>query len=603
MNTHKRRGAALLLALMVAPTASIASAQALSPRPTWSSAVRSTRPPELGRAVYDRVQRLRPASLADASRPVSAAETCQTHTTYGGLAVDLRKVSDWQTGASWEVILTNTSDTHVLTDVAVQFTLAGATDVQLWSMEADVKLPWVRLGLPSWNTELSPGEVHVFGFNVAPSAEPCRVRAGGLTGGEQVSPTTTPTPGDGGSTVDEPDAPPSPWGGEIAEGSHPSPLVPGVDLGSGSAAFAPPLLARGATLYNSLGEPVLLRGTSWFGAETRDYVVHGLWERNWQEMLQQVADEGFNVLRIPYSQDLLTPGRMPQSIHYGINADLEGLGALEILDKIVDMAGRLGLYVILDRHNNMAGVQTPLWYDGSRTATSKSNPYGEAAWIEGLELLAERYQDEAQVVGFDLHNEPYGAASWGTGDIATDWRMAAERAGERLLAINPDLLIIVEGVQQNVVGGAGPYWWGGNLSGVDTHPVELSIPGRVVYSPHDYGPGVYPQAWFWDATFPDNLVDLWDSYWAYIAEDGIAPVLIGEFGGRYVEPDAYPEGSLEWREAVWQQEIVQFQEDRGLSAIYWAFNPNSADTGGYLKDDWKTVVPAKRALLGTWMAR
>jgi len=49
---------------------------------------------------------------------------------------------------------------------------------------------------------------------------------------------------------------------------------------------------------------------------------------------------------------------------------------------------------------------------------------------------------------------------------------------------------------------------------VAKYPVELNVPNRVVYSPHDYGPGVSGQSWFTDPTFPNNLPSLWDKHWA-----------------------------------------------------------------------------------------
>jgi endoglucanase len=42
---------------------------------------------------------------------------------------------------------------------------------------------------------------------------------------------------------------------------------------------------------------------------------------------------------------------------------------------------------------------------------------------------------------------PQKSATWGTGNLTTDWNTAAEKAGKAVLAINPDVLIIVEGTQ------------------------------------------------------------------------------------------------------------------------------------------------------------
>jgi len=35
---------------------------------------------------------------------------------------------------------------------------------------------------------------------------------------------------------------------------------------------------------------------------------------------------------------------------------------------------------------------------------------------------------------------------------------------------------------------------------------------------------------------------------------------------------------------------------------YWAWNPNSTDTGGILMDDWRTVDAAKQQLLKTLLS-
>ena len=114
-----------------------------------------------------------------------------------------------------------------------------------------------------------------------------------------------------------------------------------------------------------------------------------------------------------------------------------------------------------------------------------------------------------------------------------------------------------------------------------------------MYSAHDYGPEVYGQPWFAAADFPHNLEDVWRQHWAYLPAEGIAPVLLGEFGGRSVGSD--PEG-------VWQRGLVGFLKANQLSYTYWAWNPDSGDTGGILQDDWQTIDRAKLDLLASYQA-
>jgi endoglucanase len=64
-------------------------------------------------------------------------------------------------------------------------------------------------------------------------------------------------------------------------------------------------------------------------------------------------------------------------------------------------------------------------------------------------------------------------------------------------------------------------------------------------------------------------------------------VLIGEFGTK-----------LETRsDQQWLDQMVGYLRANGMSFGYWSFNPNSADTGGLVGDDWKTAQTAKLTAL------
>jgi endoglucanase len=152
------------------------------------------------------------------------------------------------------------------------------------------------------------------------------------------------------------------------------------------------------------------------------------------------------------------------------------------------------------------------------------------------------------------------------------------------------MLILVEGIQIYPKSGVSwsstnpqdydNYWWGGNLKGVADHPVNLGEhQGQLLYSPHDYGPAVSPQPWFegiWDRASLEAQV--WDPYWLYIHKQGIAPLLIGEWGG-------FMDGGANQK---WMTAIRDLIVDHRLHHTFWVLNPNSGDTGGLLTDDWAT---------------
>ena len=332
-------------------------------------------------------------------------------------------------------------------------------------------------------------------------------------------------------------------------------------------------------LVDTSGCEVHLTGVNWFGFETSTFAPHGLWVRNWQDMLTQIAQTGFNAIRLPFCNQLFDPASKPQGINYRLNPDLKGLSGLALMDRIIQGAHSHGLKVILDRHSPTADLRPELWY---------TDQVPQTRWIQDWVMLAHHYRGNDTVIGADLANEPHGPATWGDGNPSTDWRLAAEQAGNAILAVSPDWLIIVEGIEQYH---NDSYWWGGNLEGAGQYPVRLSVPDKLVYSAHDYGPEVYKQSWLKASNFPHNLPEVWQQHWAYLQKVGTAPVFMGEFGGGSMGQDA---------EGVWQRSLVSFLKTNNISYAYWAWNPDSSDTGGILQNDWKTVNQSKLDVLNAY---
>ncbi len=327
----------------------------------------------------------------------------------------------------------------------------------------------------------------------------------------------------------------------------------------------------GATIIDSNGQTVRIAGINWYGFETADAVAHGLWAQDYKSIMNAIKTNGYNTIRIPFSNQMVETPSVPSNISFSnssgpINTDLQGLNSLQILDKIVAYAGQLGLRIILDNHRSEAGNSAEdngLWYTSS---------YPESGWINDWKALAQRYSSNPTVIGFDLRNEPHNATSggscWDCGTTTNDWHLAAERGGNAVLGVNPNLLIFVEGTDcyNNDCD-----WWGGNLEGVQNSPVVLTVANRVVYSAHDYGPNLYVQNWFNGSTTPASLDAVWTKFWAYISQDGIAPVWVGEFGTTNNTADI--ESTTAGSQGQWFENIVSFlQANPHLSWTYWALN-------------------------------
>ncbi len=394
------------------------------------------------------------------------------------------------------------------------------------------------------------------------------------------------------------------------------------------------LHARGNKIYDKYGNEVWLTGANWFGFNCSENVFHGAWY-DIKTILTDIADRGIGLLRIPISTELLyswmignpnpvssvtaVPG---SEYEKPVNPDFYdpetdgSKNSMEIFEIIIGYCKELGIKVMIDVHSpdaNNSGHMYPLWY-GVETATA--GVITTEMWIDTLVWLADKYKNDDTILAIDLKNEPHGErgfsgpippdmAIWDNSKAPNNWKHAAEECAKAILAVNPNLLIVIEGVQQypntaagytyedpDVWGQSGIYfnaWWGGNLRGVRDYPIDLgSLNSQIVYSPHDYGPSVYNQPWFdKDFTRETLLEDYWYDTWAYIYEEGIAPLLIGEWGG-------HMDGG---KNQKWMEILRDYIVENRIHHTFWCINPNSGDTGGLLGNDWTTWDEEKYALL------
>ena len=362
------------------------------------------------------------------------------------------------------------------------------------------------------------------------------------------------------------------------------------------------LHVEGNLIKDSKGNTVYLTGINWFGFETDGANgFYGLNKCNLEDSLDLMAKLGFNLLRIPISAELILEWKSGKRVETSFvntfeNPRLDGLSSLEILDYTINHMKKNGMKAMFDMHGaSKDSYQDNLWYD-------KNVSFED--FIEAWKWLTERYKDDDTVIAMDLKNEPHGKfsgpniAKWDDSDDPNNWKRAAEIIAEEILAINPNVLIVVEGVEAYPMDGydytnCGEFttycnWWGGNLRGVADHPVTISAPDKLVYSVHDYGPDIYVQPWFKKEFDINSLYEeCWYPNWYYIVDQNIAPMLIGEWGGKLKN-----DNNRKWLEC-----LGSFIADKRLHHTFWAFNPNSADTGGLMLEGWKSVDEEKCAII------
>ncbi|MBQ9898417.1 MAG: cellulase family glycosylhydrolase [Ruminococcus sp.] len=442
------------------------------------------------------------------------------------------------------------------------------------------------------------------------------------------------------------------------------------------------LHAEGSRLYDMNGNEVWLTGANWFGMNCTENIPHGLYATDLDKLLENVSRHGINIIRFPVSTELLLSWmdgeplpvssvnasyNPPQDVigedgtvtkagtygdvnRYFVESDGKTLkNSMEIFDVIMSKCKEYGIKALIDVHSPAAhnsGHNYTLWYyqDGAEDADNMAVGHFSKKeitwddWINSITWLAEKYANDDTIIAYDLKNEPHGKrgysgttcpdtiAKWDDSTDKNNWKYSAEQCANSILKVNPNALILIEGIEQSPITEKGytfdtpdawepkegeekwyGAWWGGNLRGVKTYPVKpTSGTSQIVYSPHDYGPKVYPQTWFKKNFTTETLLnDYWHDSWAYINEEDIAPLLIGEWGGMlpkgvdlesYINGDASGWDDLE-KNARWMILLRDYMIKNHINHTFWCLNPNSGDTEGLLDSQFENWDMGKYNLM------
>lgn len=410
------------------------------------------------------------------------------------------------------------------------------------------------------------------------------------------------------------------------------------------------LHASGSRLYDKDGNEVWLTGANWFGFNCTENCAHGLYAADIDDFLKNVSDKGINIIRMPISTELLVTWMNGEPLEAkSVNAannppytvinpefcESDGKtlkNSMEIFDVIMKKMKKYGLKVLVDVHSpasHNSGHNYNLWYYTDAASDGDTMAIGAFTeekitwdmWKDSITWLAKKYNNDDTIVGYDLKNEPHGKrgyngnscpkdiAKWDASTDLNNWAYSATECGRSILKVNPNALIFIEGVEQypktekgytydtpdiwEAPADVSPWygaWWGGNLRGVKDYPIDFgsdAMNSQIVYSPHDYGPSVYSQTWFnKDFTTQTLLDDYWYDTWAYINDQDIAPLLIGEWGG-------HMDGE---KNQKWMELLRDYMIANHINHTFWGLNPNSGDTGGLLGYDFKTWDDEKYGL-------
>jgi aryl-phospho-beta-D-glucosidase BglC (GH1 family) len=294
-------------------------------------------------------------------------------------------------------------------------------------------------------------------------------------------------------------------------------------------------------------KPIQISGIAWAG-QSWGKELDNLDKASFKDYLKLIVDNGFNAIRLMVNVDLANnlETYKVQKEKLPLDPDLQDMTAGEFLDHIVDEFKTAGLLVMMNMHN-LDIKQTDLyghWAGG---------PYSSNDFITAWKNITTRLADKPNVFAMDIFNEPFKGSKWGGGG-PDDWATFAETVGNEILKINSNVIICVEGVEASV-----------EFNSVIDRPIKLSMPNKVIYSPHNYDMNAYG---------PTDMKEYFDKYFGILYTNNL-PVVIGEYGFQWTQEQNYDMTKLN----TFIEDYTSYMKDKNQkNFFYWAVNPQDKTT-------------------------
>ncbi len=289
----------------------------------------------------------------------------------------------------------------------------------------------------------------------------------------------------------------------------------------------PAIKVEGKNFVNESGEIVRFKGVSF--SDPDKLKKDGQWTRRYFE---EAKNWGCNVVRFA-----VHPPRLNE----------RGWDAyFELMDKGIEWATELGLYVIIDWHS-IGNLNEEKWF----------RPIYVTSWEETVRFwqkTAERYKGNTTVAFFELYNEPtsqggeLGELSWST------WKPTMEKLIDEINKVDDQKVYLVAGMN-----------WGYFLDETVDNPVNRK---NVGYVTHPY-PQKREQPW----------EPQWENDWGHVAD--YYPIMATEFG--FMGPDEQGAHVPCISDETYGEAIMNYFSQKGISYTLWCFDPTWPPT---LITDW-----------------
>ncbi|KAJ7799742.1 glycoside hydrolase superfamily [Mycena olivaceomarginata] len=280
-------------------------------------------------------------------------------------------------------------------------------------------------------------------------------------------------------------------------------LSPSLFIMRFSLAWTGPLSTRGRYVVDANGNRFRLQGGNWHGGsgtytgsgDINDDANHHAGENSHtmplglqyvpiDQIIDSFLEMGINTIRLQFSNQMLHDTTPIQDAWVAANPQFKGFTPLQVYDAVIQALTARGIAVIVNNHTN-----TSIWCCGVDGNERWNESQSISTWISDWLFVVNRYKSNKRVVGADLYNEVrrdiLTDPDWGNGDNA-DWQSASQQAADQIQQANPDILIIVEGINWTGLPVDGLPHGRPTLTPVSGLSHTLLVSHKLVYSAHFY---------------------------------------------------------------------------------------------------------------------
>lgn len=380
----------------------------------------------------------------------------------------------------------------------------------------------------------------------------------------------------------------------------------------------PPLQVRNNQIYAN-NKPIEIKGINWFGFNNKQTMVDGLWAggtsfaTDFSTIIYKIKLLGFNTVRLPftfsdmnlptksfripcvytnktYAHDKtrkttqgLLPGIVHPSTQKGVcNSYIPSYQQTK--DRFVWTVSFMinsGLYVILDYH--------PMGTENIPYNPSSYHKNWEDLWLS----IIKNTNNKGRII-LDLLNEP--------DSMKFKWPYVTSLyipVMNNIYMRDPKTLFMVEGTAQI---GYHLNWGDGFVTKADIiaqYKIDDATPffkelmkhhfrNNLIISPHLYGPSISKSIVY---KGPALFNRLYNSF-AYLYHEGFCfnghckkfPIVIGEIGSMFADPK-----DIEFLNDFAKFQDTKMGKHKHNNWVWWAYNENSGDTGGIVKNNWQDL--------------